>query len=161
MKTAQPSNVRNQFLKPFSLLINVTFTISFVSLHIHSEHLPISHCHSAHLSFTLIISTRSGCIRKCTFCGEKGLFSSLLRSFQRSHPRLESCRPCTESQPAVHPARAISYPLRMIFLATPTVWPYRKDATRRTTKNPLSRRLWNVAKRKRFPLGDDLGNQTR
>ena len=50
--------------EPFSLLINVTFTISFVSLHIHSDHLPNSHCHSAHLSLTLIISTRSGCIRK-------------------------------------------------------------------------------------------------
>jgi len=76
----------------------------------------------------------------------------LLRSFQRIHSRLELADPSTESPPAVHPNPTISYPLSLIFLETPTIWPYRKDARRRTKKIPCRAASGNVAKRKRFHL---------
>ena len=92
-------------------LINVTITISFVPFHISCRTSSHSYCHSAHLSFGLIIFTRSGCIRKCIFSRKKNYFlvcsalsreytsrQVLARTFQTAAPTT-SCaiRPCNVS----------------------------------------------------------------
>ena len=64
-------------------LINVTITISFVPFHISCRTSSHSYCHSAHLSFGLIIFTRSGCIRKCIFSRKTIYYLHYFHIFQK------------------------------------------------------------------------------
>ena len=127
--------------KPISrailLMINVSFTISFVSFHI-----------SFRTTSHSILSFRSSIVRtynlhslrlhpKMYFLRKKGYFLVCSAPFQRRFFSRRSFRPL-HRQLAVHPAHAISYPLRIIFSATPTV---------RTTTKARQDEMWKIAGR--------------
>ena len=131
------------------LMINVSFTISFVSFH-------ISFRTTAHS----ILSFRSSIVRtynlhslrlhpKMYFSRKKGYFLVCSAPFQRRFFSRRSFRPL-HRQLAVHPAHAISYPLRIIFVATPAVRPTRQGAARGNMENPLLRRGWERCNERAF-----------
>ena len=131
------------------LMINVSFTISFVSFHI-----------SFRTTSHSILSFRSSIVRtynlhslrlhpKMYFLRKKGYFLVCSAPFQRRFFSRRSLRPL-HRQLAVHPAHAISYPLRIIFVATPAVRPTRQGAARGNMKNPLLRRGWERCNERAF-----------
>ena len=134
------------------LMINVSFTISFVSFHI-----------SFRTTSHSILSFRSSIVRtynlhslrlhpKMYFLRKKGYFLVCSASFQRRFFSRRSFRPL-HRQLAVHPAHAISYPLRIIFVATPAVRTTRQGAARGNMENPLLRRGWERCNERAFLSG--------
>ena len=91
----------------------------------------------------------SGCSSVSGSFSSYASFSILFRSFQRRLFSRESFRPL-HRQPAVHPAHALSYPFRIIFLATPAVRPTRQGAARGNMENPLLRRGWERCNERAF-----------